>query len=723
MARVPQIAGLARRRPAVSAAALVGVAGLVAGAAGSGLAQAPTSGATLGKSTLEQTIRGEPRSPGAFAALSPAPGEPHVVREGQIGTARAGRERRRRSLVYFAQLTDFQLSDEESPARVEFVDSSADDPLNSPFGAAWRPQEALVAHMTDQSIRQVNSFAGASPVTQGDGTRAKLGFALTTGDSADSQQRNETEAVLRLLEGGRVITNSGSSDPADYERCPRGTTAGLAQEAPLYTGVQDYDDGPPATAGTAFYDPDEPLGQFAAFPRFPGLMDRAQVAFDTPGLAVPSYVTFGNHDALAQGNQAANAAFEEVGTSCVKVFAPAPGLDGASTLAAAPLLLGSASPRAGVVPPDPARQFVSKRQYKELHRADAESQGHGFDLVDAEQERASSGAAGYYAWTPAPGFRFIALDTVSEGGVAGPSANGNLDDPQFRWLGSELAAAKEADELVVLFGHHPIASLSSPIPDEAAPPCTAPDRHGHDVNPGCDLDPRNSQPIHQGADLQALLKASPNVIALVSGHTHENRAAPVPREGGGGFWAIETAAEIDFPHQNRLLEVMDNRDGTLSIFGTVLDNAAPVATPPSGTAAGELGVAELASIGRLIGYNDPQAASANDTGEVGAGGLGRREDRNVELLLRDPRASAAQAPATPRRRPARRRGRDRSDLDQGTDRAADRRDDGSAQATGAGAGGADSGGSLPFTGLALGLLAAGGAGCVALGVALRRRVG
>jgi metallophosphoesterase (TIGR03767 family) len=719
MARVRQIAGRVRPRRAVSTAALVGVAALVAGAAGSGLAQEPPAGATLGKSTLEQTIRGEPRRPGAFAALSPAAGEPHVVREGGIATARAGRERRRRSLAYFAQLTDFQLSDEESPARVEFVDSSADDPLNSPFGAAWRPQEALVAHMTDQSIRQVNAFAAASPVPQGDGTRAKLGFALTTGDSADSQQRNETEAVLRLLEGGRVITNSGSSNPADYARCPPGTTAGLAQEAPRYTGVQDYDDGP---AGTAFYDPDEPAGQFAAFPRFPGLMDRAQTAFDTPGLAVPSYVTFGNHDALVQGNQAANAAFEEVGTSCLKVFAPAPGLNGAAALAAAPQLLRSLPPRAAVVPPDPARQFVSKRQYKELHRADAESDGHGFALVDAEEERASGGAAGYYAWAPAPGFRFIALDTVSEGGVAGPSANGNLDDPQFRWLGSELAEAEEADELVVLFGHHPIRSLSSPVADEAAPPCTAPDRHGHDVNPGCDLDPRSSQPIHQGADLEALLKAAPNVIALVSGHTHENRAAPVAREDGGGFWTIETAAEIDFPHQNRLLEVMDNRDGTLSIFGTVLDNAAPVPTPPSGTAAGALGVAELASIGRLIGYNDPQAASAIDKGEIGAGGLGRREDRNVELLLRDPRASAAQAPTAPRRRPARRRQREGSrDRDRPTDRAD--RGDGSGEATGAAAGGGGMDGSLPFTGLALGLLAAGGAGCLTLGVALRRRAG
>ncbi|HEV2752470.1 MAG TPA: hypothetical protein VGV36_01405 [Solirubrobacteraceae bacterium] len=693
-------------------------------------------GATLGRSTLEQTIRGEPRTTQSFAGLAGAAGEPHVVREEGMGTAQAGREARRRSLLYFAQLTDFQLSDEESPARVEFLDSSADEPLNTPFGAAWRPQEAFVAHMTDQAIRQVNAFIPASPVAQGDGRRARMGFAITTGDSADSQQRNETEAVVRLLEGGEVATNSGSADPADLAGCPPGSAPDPA-EAPRYTGVQDYDDGP---AATAFWDPDEPAGQFAAFPSWPGLMDRAQVAFDTPGLAVPSYVTFGNHDGLVQGNQAANGAFEDVGTSCVKVFAPTPGLDGQSLLAAGPTLLGSLSSSA-TVPPDPARQYVSKPQYKAVHQSGGAPDGHGFDFIDAQQQTASGGAAGYYAWTPAPGFRFLALDTVSEGGVAGPSANGNIDDPQFGWLQGQLAAAQAADQLIVLFGHHPIRSLTSPVPDEAAPPCTVPDEHGHDVNPGCDLDPRTSSPVHLGADLQALLAATPNVIALVSGHTHENRASPVAREGGGGFWTIETAAEIDFPHQNRLLEVMDNRDGTLSIFGTVLDHAAPIPTPAPGSQAGGFGVAEIASIGRLVGYNDPQSADRSDDGEAGGGGLGRAQDRNVELLLGDPRAAQTRtptpapipspAPAQEEPGPGGGEGDDSDAAGTGSDdppTADDDRagadDDTPAEVSRAGDTGTDDddGGSLPFTGLALGGLLAGGTAVLAAGLALRRHV-
>ena len=686
-------------------------AGAVAfGATGVGRAQTAGTQPLLGKTTVSQTIAGGGRAGGVFGALSPAPGEPYVVREEGLGTAAPGRDRRRRSLVSFGQLTDFQLSDEESPARVEFLDSSADEPLNTPFGAAWRPQEALVAYMTDQAIRQVNAFATAGPVAQGDGSRAKLDFAISTGDSADSQQRNETEEVVRLLDGGEVVTNSGSSDPADYKGCPAGLSPD-PQEAKRYTGVQDYSDGLP---GSSFYDPDQPAGQFSAFPRYPGLMDRAQVPFQTPGLAVPSYVSFGNHDGLVQGNQAANASFEKVAVGCVKPFAPVPGLDGASTLAQGPLLLNSVPPKAGIVPPDPNRQYVSKSQYKALYRTGKQADGHGFGLIDPNVERASGGSAGYYAWDPSPGFRFIALDTISEGGVAGVSDKGNIDDPQFRWLQGQLTAAQAAGKLIVLFGHHPIRSMNAQVPDEVAPPCTGPDTHGHDANPGCDLDPRSSQPIHQGADLETLLKATPNVIGLVSGHTHENRVGGVTRPGGGGFWEIETSAEIDFPHQNRLLEVMDNRDGTLSIFGTVLDNPAPVTAPASGTSAAGLDTAQLASIGRSLGYNDPQSADPTDKGEVGGGGLGRARDRNVELLLKDPRAKPAQAPTAG----------GKGDSNAGTGSGGGHSPQRGARGVNAHASPAtgDSGGPLPFTGLALAGILGVGAALLAAGVALSRKV-
>jgi 3',5'-cyclic AMP phosphodiesterase CpdA len=563
----------------------------------------------LGLTTVQQRIL--PDGAAGFDQLETGPGEPYVVREDGFGAALPGREGRRVSLAYFGQLSDFQLADEESPSRVEFL-----DPAGSPVEAAFRPWEALEPFVDDATIRQVNAFAGAAPVASGDGSRGAMEFAIDTGDSADSQQLNETEWVRALLEGGTLDPNSGI-DPSGYTHplCPPLGVPGAA-EAAKYTGVQDYDDYVEGL-DPYFYDPDEPRGVSAGWPEYPGLMDRAQLPFTAAGLAVPSYVVFGNHDALVQGNQAANASFEEVATGCTKT------MEGVATL----------------VPPDPSRRYVSKAQFKQVFEEGAQSDGHGFGEVDPAEEAASKGAAGYYSFVPVPGLRMIALDTVCEGGVTGPCADGNVDDPQFRWLEGELEEATAADQLVVIFSHHAIPSLTADVPDEAAPPCTGLDSHGHDANPGCDVDPRASTPIHLGDDMVALLHRYPHAIAWVAGHSHVNDVTSYPGGDGHGFWGIRVAAEADWPQQARLLQVFDNRDGTLSIFGTIVDHASEATAPAAGTDASTLTPGDLASIGRTLSYNDAQtggrACAPLPCGEGGP------DDRNVELLVDDPRRSAA----------------------------------------------------------------------------------
>jgi metallophosphoesterase (TIGR03767 family) len=409
------------------------------------------------------------------------------------------------------------------------------------------------------------------------------------------------------------------------------------KEAAGYTGVQDYSDyaeGP----SPYFYDPNEPRGASAGWPEYPGLMDRAEQPFEAAGLDVPSYLVFGNHDALAQGNQAANAGFEEIATGCLKPMDEAAADIGSLselTPDAVSGMLTSDPSAVALVPPDPRRRYVSKEQYKQVFLDGSQPDGHGFGDIEPAVRAASDGAAGYYSFVPVPGLRMIALDTVCEGGVAGPCADGNVDDPQFRWLEAQLREATAANQLVIIFSHHAIPSLTANVPDEAAPPCTTPDSHGHDVNPGCDADPRTSTPIHLGPELVELLHRFPHVIAWVAGHSHVNDVTAYPGPDGHGFWSIRVAAEADWPQQSRLLQVFDNRDGTLSIFGTILDHADPATAPPPGTDAAGMGVAELASIGRTLSYNDPQvggrACAPNPCGE------GEADDRNVELIVADPR--------------------------------------------------------------------------------------
>ncbi len=560
----------------------------------------PAQTAPLKKTTTRtQTIGGDPKA--AYSRLKFLPGSKRVVRD-DLATPKRRRHIRRRSLLYFAQLSDFQLADEESPARAEALDIADSD-----FVSAWRPQEALAPFTVDEVIRQVNRF-DTSPIRNRRKRHAKLALTLTTGDSADNQQINETRWVVRLLEGGSLNPNSGVEAKGLCSLLvPQGEAAG-------YTGVQDNAD---VLESGRFYDPNAPAGEFQAWPRYPGLMDRAQHTFDAAGLRRPSYVALGNHDGTVQGNLHAVQALDDIAKGCIKPLA-ATGISGLQALLTNPL-------RTIAVPPDPARGFADSPTYKALHDTGRQKDAHGFAYVDQAELQASSGQAAYYSLRPRKGVRLISINTVAEGDRI--ESSGNLDAPQFAWLGGEIKAAEKRRELVIVFGHHPIFSLSNGAADEQAGDCKLKAVSG----PGCDLDTRRSTPLRKGADLRKLLLDHPRVIAYVAGHTHENRIAAFKRsDGTGGFWGIETASEIDWPIQSRLLEVMDNRDGTLSIFGTVIDHAAPIDTPPPGTPAGSFDRETLAALGREFAYNDPQVG-------VEAKAEGRPEDRNVELLLPDPR--------------------------------------------------------------------------------------
>jgi hypothetical protein len=587
---------------------------------------------TAGHTTLERAIVGADPANGYANLTSQAVNRSYLVRDGAseanaaIPMAQPGRDGRRTSLAYFGQLTDFQLADEESPTRVEFLDP---DPSGT-SRAAWRPQEALQPFVIDWSIRQMNLFAPASPVAQGDGSRAPMGFALVTGDQADNMQRNETLWTRELLEGSTVNPNSGSTSAGDYDPLAHPSCAGYPpssahrDEALRYTGVQDYADYNEG-ASPYFYDPSDVRGSWA------------------------SYVTNGNHDGLVQGNASANAAYEDLATGCLKILgstqSPIPGLPEPDGLDPSVLL---APPSASMlVPPDPLRRFADKRQVKSIYAANGIDNAHGYEFVDPAENAASNSSASYYAWDPpeAPGVRFISIDTLSEGGIIEDSSNGNIDDPQFQWLERELERASLQDKVIVIFGHHPVRTLDSVTPDEASGPCTPPDTaYGdtpeHNHNPGCDQDPRDSEPIHLGEPgqrqpgdttetLAELVNRYPHVVAYVGGHTHENKVSAFPRPGGGVWWGIETSATADWPVQHRLVELMDNHDGTLSIFGTVLDHSAAATAPAPGSALA-FDEQQLASIGRTFAYNDPEQGAGTGEGSPG--------DQNVELLVNDPRA-------------------------------------------------------------------------------------
>ena len=335
-----------------------------------------------------------------------------------------------------------------------------------------------------------------------------------------------------------------------------------------YEGVMD---GNPSTYDLKFWHPEgTPKGmqsdQYRAqygFPRVPGLLDDCRRSFKAHGLDFPWITALGNHDELAQGNFKHNDALNAQATGSLK---------GART-----------------VTPDPDRRLLSRTETVAEHFTTAGLPvGHGF--TDANR---TDGTA-YYTFEAGQGdlVRFIVLDSVNENG----GAEGSLDQAQFAWLQQQLAAA--TDRLVVIASHHTSWTMDNALAGAS----------GARV---------------QGDAVVSELLAHDNVIAWVNGHTHRNEVRAHTRSGGGGFWEINTAAHVDWPQQSRIIEVVDNHDGTLSIFTTMVDHGAPLR---AGTVLD--GPMKLAALGRLLALNDPQ--------ERTDGRRGHRRDRNVELLLPAP---------------------------------------------------------------------------------------
>jgi metallophosphoesterase (TIGR03767 family) len=552
--------------------------------------------------TLEQTLLRPSRAghAGGYVRLASGPGEPHVVRT-DLGVRPAhGRAERRRGLVAFAQLTDMHLIDVQSPARVEWTDRYNDGSPGSSlvFSAAYRPHEMLTGQVADAMVRAIERV-GRGPVTG-----APLAFAVSTGDNADNCQRNEVRWHIDVLDGGRVRPDSG--DRTRYE----GVASWAFTADPHYWHPDPVPDSASADLARTSY----------GFPTVPGLLEAARRPFTAYGLSIPWYVAYGNHDGLVQGNFPHSFQLDTIARGPVKVVAPPVGIsedDVLSGLVSNPQFLQDTMLTAPVtaVTPDDDREVLTRRQtVREYFRSSGAPHGHGFTPRNVRDGTA------YYTFDRGP-VTFITLDTVNPNGYA----DGSMDRPQVDWLERELQKRHarylredgsvvhtgNRDRYVVLFSHHTIGTMSNPFvtgADEQGPPRVL------------------------GDEVEALVLRYPNVVLWVNGHTHVNKVVPHRRSRSsafpGGFWELNTASHVDWPEQARLIELVDNRDGTLSVFGTVIDSAAPLRPRHLHSAL------HLAAWSRELAANDWQ-----ERGGVAAGVDGRRgsrEDRNVELVVAAP---------------------------------------------------------------------------------------
>jgi len=404
-------------------------------------------------------------------------------------------------------MSDVQVMDAVSPARCEWVELLGDEPKWHPLLHMHRPYEALTHWALAAHVDRVRR-GPTGPCSQ-----RPYDLALSLGDNIDNAQRNELDAFLAIVAGGRA-------------------------QLPAWGSVQDAT-GHGGAAPWPFWSPDAGVDdpwKRRGYPAIPDYLERASAPLVSQGLGFAWASVPGNHDLMRQGTALPGAAIEAIATGGRKRLLRPAGFDPADPLT---LFVDDPAAFSGLgarpVAAQDDRRAIGKQEWIAAHVACGAT---GYNASHVARNQADAVIDTEHA-------RILLLDTNHPAG----DFEGSVGDAQLAWLDARLAEVdRQPGRFAVLASHHGSVSLTN--------------------TRGADPQRRHS------AALTALLHRHPSLVAWLVGHRHLHEIRPHPGPQGG-FWEISTGAVIDWPTQTRAVEFLRHADGQIEIACTLQDHGAP----------------------------------------------------------------------------------------------------------------------------------------------------
>jgi len=189
------------------------------------------------------------------------------------------------TLTRLAHASDLHITDTESPARLDFLVDTVDDPRREQSLPTLRPQQLTSTHAAAATLQTIGRMAKTS----------RLDGVVLTGDLIDNGQANELDRFVAMIEGGTIAPSArtGNIEGAQSERWLDSKVWRPADQTNFWTSQY-------------------------GFPSDPHLLAAVSTPITSSGLQLPVLLAKGNHDALLCGFVSWTSALSRIAVGQVK---------------------------------------------------------------------------------------------------------------------------------------------------------------------------------------------------------------------------------------------------------------------------------------------------------------------------------------------------------------------------------------------------------------------